>query len=368
MLAHGGQQIAVLVENKADVAAFADFKGNIVSLCTEIEASGAAPAASPAAAPAAAPAAPAAAAAATPAPAAAPVNDGRVLASPLAKSIAGAKGIDLSQVAGTGPNGRIIRADVEEFKPRVTQAAPAPAPRVAAPASAGDAFIDIPVSQIRKVTADRLLESKQTIPHYYLTIDVNVEKLSALRKELNDAAKGQFKLSVNDFVVKAAALAMRKVPIVNSAWYGSFMRQYKNVDVNVAVNTEQGLFTPIVFNANLKGLAEISESVKVLAEKAKQGKLELNEFVGGTFTVSNLGALGVKQFAAVINPPQAAILAVGGIESRVIPRDNRSDAYTTAQFLTVTLSCDHRVIDGAIGAQWLQAFKDLLENPVKFLL
>jgi pyruvate dehydrogenase E2 component (dihydrolipoamide acetyltransferase) len=301
---------------------------------------------------------------------------GRVVASPLARALGREHGVDLSQIRGTGPSNRIIKDDVLEFvaeqktqpKKEAEPQREAAKPSKAAQPSASDNYTDIPVSNIRKVTAERLLHSKQTIPHYYLTMEVRVDKLLKLRAELNDQSNGKYKLSVNDFIIKASALALQKVPAVNSSWNDKFIRKYNNIDINVAVNTDQGLFTPIVHGADKRGLSDIANTVKTLAEKAKAGKLSPPEFQGGTFTISNLGMFGIKHFAAVINPPQAAILAVGGATQRLVPASAGGDATEVANVLTVTLSCDHRVIDGAVGAEWLQAFKDVLENPIKLLL
>ncbi|KAN0006811.1 hypothetical protein ACTFIU_005002 [Dictyostelium citrinum] len=296
----------------------------------------------------------------------------RIFATPAARFEASAKGYDLSAINGTGPNNRILKADVLEFVPQkqeVAQKQQQPSTtttkKPTAPASSGE-FTDIPHSNIRKVTASRLTESKQTIPHYYLTMECRVDKLLKLRSELN--AMNTVKLSVNDFIVKASAAALRDNPVVNSTWTDQFIRRYHNIDINVAVNTPQGLFTPIVRAVDMKGLNSISTSVKQLAEKAQNGKLQPSEFESGTFTISNLGMLGIKQFAAVINPPQAAILAVGTTETRVVPSNKPESPYETATILSVTLSCDHRVIDGAVGAEWLKSFKDYVENPIKLIL
>jgi len=284
----------------------------------------------------------------------------------LAKRVAQEQGINLAGVSGTGPNARIVRADVLEYAAAGASAsAPAPAP------IRGETFTDYPNSNVRKIIAARLTESKQTIPHYYLTTECIVDKLLKIRADLNAKGEGKYKLSVNDFIVKAAALSLRKKPIANSAWMGDFIRRYHNVDINVAVSTDDGLFTPIVFDADKKGLISISQNVKDLATKAKEKKLQPSEFQGGTFTISNLGMYGIKQFAAVINPPQACILAVGGTEKKVIPNESKApgaEPYSVASVMAVTLSCDHRVVDGAVGAEWLQVFKDLIEDPVKMLL
>ncbi|XP_038839382.1 dihydrolipoyllysine-residue acetyltransferase component of pyruvate dehydrogenase complex, mitochondrial-like isoform X1 [Salvelinus namaycush] len=212
------------------------------------------------------------------------------------------------------------------------------------------------------------MQSKQTIPHYYLSVDVNMDHVLELRMELNAEVKAQnIKLSVNDFIIKASALACLKVPEANSSWLDSVIRQNHVVDVSVAVSTPNGLITPIVFNAHTKGLAAISSDVSALAAKARDGKLQPHEFQGGTFTISNLGMFGVKNFSAIINPPQACILAVGGSEKRLLPADNEK-GFDVASMMSVTLSCDHRVVDGAIGAQWLAEFRKFLEKPVTMLL
>lgn len=370
-----GSPVAVVVEDEGSVGAFGSF--------TLADAGGEA-AAPAAAAPAAAPeekAAPAAEAATKAAAAAAPVasSGGRVVASPLAKATASRDGVDLSVIgAGSGPGGRIVQKDV------VAAAVAAPAQSAAAaaaqPASVGAVpglvdlgdYEDIPLSNMRKVIAQRLTQSKQSIPHYYLSIKCNVDALLETRSELNAKLEKQgTKLSVNDFVIKASALSMGKVPEVNSAWMDSFIRQYDNVDVCVAVATPGGLMTPIVPDCDRIGLTAISSKVKELAGKAKDNKLTPDEFQGGTFTISNLGMFGVTNFSAIINPPQAAILAVGGAETEIVQAgtdDNDKPVYKPTKTMTVTLSCDHRVVDGAVGAQWLQAFKGYVEDPVTMLL
>jgi pyruvate dehydrogenase E2 component (dihydrolipoamide acetyltransferase) len=291
-------------------------------------------------------------------------SSSRIFASPLAKSIAAEKGIDLSTVSGTGPNGRIIRADVLEHTG--PKAAPSFA---AATGAASQDFEDISNSKIRQITAERLTYSKQNIPHYYLTVEISVDKLLQLRSELNQTAK-DYKLSVNDFVIKAAALALKAVPEVNSEWRENSIRRYHNVHINFAVNTPRGLLTPVIRDADKIGLKTINSEVKTKAGKANEGKVTLDDLQQGTFTISNLGMMGVSQFTAVISPPQAAILAVGTTKKVpvVVSEDLENPKIKVSNVLTVTLSCDHRVIDGAIGAQWLQVFKDLLENPIKFLL
>jgi len=291
--------------------------------------------------------------------------EGRVVASPFARKVADEQGVSLSGIQGTGPNNRIIAADVMEY---------AGAAKEARPAVVTQAYTDIPNSNIRKVTARRLTESKQTIPHYYLTIDCHVDKLEKMREELNTLGGGAYKLSLNDFIIKASALVLKKVPVVNSQWSGDFIRRFHNVDINVAVNTEQGLFTPFVADADKKGLVDISNKVKELAKKAKENALKPQDFQGGTFTISNLGMFGISQFAAVINPPQAAILAVGSGEKKPVVEEVEEEKGKKKQIIrvrsvmSVTLSCDHRVVDGAVGAQWLQQFKKYIEDPQTMLL
>ncbi|KYR01298.1 dihydrolipoamide acetyltransferase [Tieghemostelium lacteum] len=303
----------------------------------------------------------------------------RIFISPAAKFTAKEKDIDYSNIAGTGPNNRIIKADVLNYTPQPkqqqqvqTQQVARESPKQQQQVSTSQNYIDVPHSNIRRVTAKRLTESKQTIPHYYLTMECRVDKLLKMRTELNSKSENKFKLSINDFIIKAASAALKDVPTVNSTWMADAVRKYHNIDINVAVNTEWGLFTPIVRDVDKRGLASISNSVKQLAEKANANKLTPQEFETGTFTISNLGMFGIKSFSAVINPPQAAILAVGTTETRYVPgtaitADGQPN-FEQATILNVTLSCDHRVIDGAIGAEWLQKFKDYMENPLKLLL
>jgi pyruvate dehydrogenase E2 component (dihydrolipoamide acetyltransferase) len=303
----------------------------------------------------------------------------RVFASPLARRMAQQAGLDLSQLKGSGPHGRIVKADIEaalkeprpaaapEAKPA---AAPAPTPPAApAPAPAGPpagaAFEEIPLNNMRKVIARRLTEAKQTIPHFYLTLDCELDALLAMRAQLNAREGADYKLSVNDFVIKAVALAMRKVPGVNASWGGDKIYQYQDIDVSVAVAIEGGLITPIVRKADQKGLSTISNEMKDLAKRAKDGKLKPEEFQGGGFSISNLGMYGIKDFLAVINPPQACILAVGAGEKRPVVR---GEEIKVATVMSVSLSTDHRVVDGALGAQFLQEFKKLVEDPLALLL
>ncbi len=367
----------------------------IALILAEGEAAGALDAAPPAAPVAqAVPAAAAASAApvtAPAAPAAAPVVPvapvapaaGRIFASPLARRLAQTAGIALSGIAGSGPHGRIVKADVAAAvaaPPAV--AAPSPAalpsavaapPAVAAPlapvapvaplAPPGE-FIEIPLSSMRKTIARRLVEAKQTIPHFYLTIEVKLDAVLTLRGQLN-ARSDAYKLSVNDFVVRACGMALARVPEANALWGGDRILQAKSRDVAVAVALDDGLITPVVRQADIKGLAAISAEMKELAGRAKAGKLKPEEYQGGAFSLSNLGMYGIKEFAAVINPPQGSILAVGMGEARPVVEKG---ALAVATMMSCTLSCDHRVIDGALGARWLAAFKGLIEEPLTMLL
>ena len=301
-----------------------------------------------------------------PAPAA-PASDGsaRVVASPLARRIAKQMGLDLAQVKGTGPHGRIVRADVEEHQPGAVAAVAPSAPAVAAAPVAGEAAYDlIPHTTMRKVIARRLTESKQTVPHFYLTVDCHIDRMLEIRKELNARAE-DFKLSVNDMIIRAVALGLRKVPEANASWSDEGVRQYKSADVAVAVAIDGGLITPVIRNADDKGLRNISEEMKGLAARAREGKLMPEEYQGGTFSISNLGMFGIREFAAVINPPQGCILAVGAGEQRPVVKDG---ALAVASVMTCTLSVDHRVVDGAVGAKFLAAFKALVEDPLTMLL
>lgn len=296
---------------------------------------------------------------------------GKFAASPLARKIAGESNVSLDQLSGTGPNGRIIAADVREFSPS-KQTTRAQGSKDSGLPSVSD-YIDTPNSKIRNITAERLTHSKQNIPHYYLTVDVNVDKLLEMRTQLNTMGKGDYKLSVNDFVIKAAAIALRQVPELNSEWRGDSIRQYKNIHINVAVNTPKGLLTPIVRDADKIGLRGINSTVKEVGTRAQEGKSKLEDLEMGTFTISNLGMFGINQFSAVINPPQAGILAVGASRKAVVLDDKQgalesNPGFKVANMMNVTLSCDHRVVDGAIGAKWLQVFQDTIENPVKALL
>ncbi|XP_015192928.2 dihydrolipoyllysine-residue acetyltransferase component of pyruvate dehydrogenase complex, mitochondrial isoform X1 [Lepisosteus oculatus] len=362
-----GTPLCIIVEKESDIGAFADYVETGVA---EIKSPPPAPAPAPAPVAAVPPLSQQSIPAATPVPPA----GAKAFASPLAKKLAAEKGIDLAKVRGSGPDGRITRKDIESFvppkaAPQAPAAAVAPVPGAPpAPAVPSGTFTDIPIGNIRRVIAQRLMQSKQTIPHYYLSIDINMDQVLELRKELNEELKAEnIKLSVNDFIIKASALACVKVPEANSSWMDTVIRQNHVVDMSVAVSTANGLITPIVFNAHIKGLASISQDVAALAARAREGKLQPHEFQGGTFTISNLGMFGIKNFSAIINPPQACILAVGGSEKRLLPADNEK-GFDVANVMAVTLSCDHRVVDGAVGAQWLAEFRKFVEKPVTMLL
>ena len=366
-----------------------------------------APAAAPqpeaAAAPVAASAAPATTAASAAAPAQAEASKpqaeapagGRIFASPLAKSIAKDKGIDLNTIKGSGENGRIVSRDLENVQPGAapaTQAAPvaqaAPAANVqseyiqaalpdqpqgaptkaaapaAAPATPAEGtYTDTPVSQMRKVIARRLSESLFTAPHFYLTMEIFMDRAMEVRTQLNTLSP--VKLSFNDLVVKAAAVALKQHPAVNSSWLGDKIRQNKVINIGVAVAVDEGLLVPVVRNADGKGLSTIATEVKALAEKAKTKKLQPSEWEGSTFTISNLGMFGIEEFTAIINPPDACILAVGGIKQTAVVKDGQ---LAIGNVMKVTLSCDHRVVDGATGAAFLQTLKSLLEDPMRMLI
>lgn len=312
------------------------------------------------------PAAQAAAPKAAPAPAAAASGD-RVKASPLAKKIAAGKGVDLSSLAGSGPGGRIVASDVDSAQSGSAAAsAKSTAPVASMPAAAGDQRIAL--SGMRRVIAERLLTSKTTIPHFYLNIEVDAGPLMKFRAEANAAAEaaGLGKLTVNDFVLKAVIAAAVKVPAVNASFAGDAIIQYANVNLAVAVAVEDGLVTPVIRNAQTKGMREISEAVKDLATRARSKKLKPEEYAGGTITVSNLGSYGIESFSAIINPPQAMILAIGAIVKK--PVVNHEEQIVAGQRMSIGLSADHRVVDGAVGAQYLAELRKLIESPTLMLL
>jgi pyruvate dehydrogenase E2 component (dihydrolipoamide acetyltransferase) len=315
-----------------------------------------------------APAAPAPAPAADPVETAAPAESGsKPKASPLAKAVAKEKGVDLGTVQGTGPGGRIIRADIEAAASAApAEPTPAPAAQATAPAVVNDDVEEIPLSNIRKVTAKRLTESKQNAPHFYLTSAIDVTELLEFRASLNERLQsaGGPKISVNDLIVKAVATSLRANPAVNVSFAGDKMLQHKRINLGVAVAIEGGLVVPVVKDADRKSVSEIATESRELAGRAREGKLKLDEMSGGTFSISNLGMFGIEQFSAVINPPEAAILAVGAARDEVQVRDGE---FVARKILRVTLSADHRAVDGAVGAAFLQQFTSLLEDPIRII-
>ena len=295
---------------------------------------------------------------------AATASGGRVKVSPLAKKIAASKGVELSSVSGTGPGGRIVAKDVESARPGAAKAGPAAIPSM--PAGEGD--LTLPLSGMRRIIAERLLASKTTIPHFYLHIEVDAAPLMKARAELNavSEAAGGPKFTVNDFVLKAVVAAAVKVPAVNASFAGDAVIQYGSVNLSVAVAVDDGLVTPVVREAQKKSLREISEAVKDLATRARGKKLKPEEYAGGTITVSNLGAYGIESFSAIINPPQAMILAIGAIVKK--PVVNHEEQIVVGQRMSIGLSGDHRVVDGAVGATYLAELRKLIENPTLMLL
>lgn len=299
---------------------------------------------------------------ATPAATAAPTSDSsedrRIKVSPLARSMAQEKGIDLTTVKGTGDGGRIIKRDIENYKPVASAARVAVSPE--------DAYTDIPLSQMRKTIARRLAESKYQAPHFYLTVEVDMDNIVKARKDINNQLKNQnVKLSFNDFVLKATAAALKKHPEVNSSWLGDKIRQNHIVNLGVAVAIDDGLVVPVVRNAAMLSMTEINNQVRDLAEKAHNKQLQLDEMQGNTFTVSNLGMFGIEEFTAIINPPDACILAVGGIQEKPVVKNGQ---IVPGHRMKLTLSCDHRVVDGASGAKFMQTLKGMLEYPTMMLV
>lgn len=285
--------------------------------------------------------------------------NGRILASPLAKKLAEEKGVDLSFISGTGEGGRITKRDVDHYVPYDAPARPAAASGVAM----SESFVDEPISQMRKTIARRLGESKFTAPHFYLTISLDMDNAIAARKSMN--SNEGVKVSFNDMVIKAVSMALRKHPAINSSWLGDVIRRNSHVHIGVAVAVEEGLLVPVIRFADSKGLTQIGEEVKVLAQKAKDKKLQPAEWEGNTFTISNLGMFGIEQFTAIINSPDSCILAVGGISQEPVVKNGQ---VVPGNIMKVTLSCDHRVVDGATGAAFLQTFKQYMENPVMMLV
>jgi pyruvate dehydrogenase E2 component (dihydrolipoamide acetyltransferase) len=304
-------------------------------------------------------------------------GSGRIFASPLARRLAAERGLDLATLTGSGPHGRIIRADVEAaaaappVRPvRVEAPAPvpasAPAPTLAQLGYPDDSYTLVPLDGMRRTVARRLTESARDIPHFPLTIDVEIDALLAARTRINSLLEPRgIKVSVNDLVIKAAALALKQVPEANASFTPEGIALHRHADISMAVAVEGGLITPILRRAEQKGLADIAQEAKDLAERARSRKLKPEEFQGGSFSISNLGMFGIRQFGSIINPPQGAILSVGAGEARAVVRDGQVVSRT---LMTVTLTCDHRVIDGAIGARWLAAFRALIEEPVTMIV
>jgi len=289
-------------------------------------------------------------------------TDTKIKASPLAKSIAAEKGIPLSAVQGSGDNGRIIKRDIENFKGTGAPAAAA-MPLAAAQLSPDVQYGETPISQMRKTIARRLAESKFTSPHFYLTIEINMDATIAARKAINEDPN--VKVSYNDIVVKAAAAALRKHPNINASWLGDKIAVHQDVNIGVAVAVPDGLVVPVIKNADVKPMMMINAEVKALAAKARDKKIQPAEMQGNTFTISNLGMFGIEEFTAIINPPDACILAVGAIVQKPVVKDG---ALAVGNMMKVTLSCDHRIVDGASGAQFLQTLRSFIENPVRILV
>ena len=289
----------------------------------------------------------------------------RIFATPLARRIAANKGIALDGLTGSGPHGRILRRDVEAAPAApAVQITPASANAMASSAATGASEL-VANSQMRQVIASRLQQSKQQAPHFYVTVDCQIDTLLAARRALNEKAPDGVKISLNDLVIRAAAMALMAVPDANVAYEDTHTRRFQHADICMAVAIDGGLVTPVIWAAETMGLAALSQTTADLASRARQGQLRVAEYTGGSFSISNLGMFGVREFAAVINPPQGAILAVGAGEQRPVVVDG---ALTVATVMTVTLSADHRAIDGAVAAQWLQSFKGFVENPVTMLL
>lgn len=297
-------------------------------------------------------------------------TNGRIKASPLAKKLASEKGIDIGKVQGSGDGGRIIKKDVDDYKPKAEpaketkeKAAAATAPVPAFQPGAGEGYTDTPNSQMRKTVARRLTESKFSAPHFYLKMEVNMDNAMAARKAMNDISP--VKISFQDMMIKACAMALRVHPQINSSWMGDFIRNYKHIHVGSAVAVEEGLIVPVFKFADQKSLSQIAAEANDLYTKAKTKKLQPQEFTGNTFTISNLGMMDIDEFTAIINPPDSCILAVGKIKETVV---KKGDGFGVANFMTLTLSCDHRIVDGAVGARFLQTVKSFLENPVNMLV
>ena len=367
-----GEPIMITVEDANSVAAFQDY---VVSASAVAVA--AAPAPTPAAPTPVAPPTPSAVPSA-PSSAAAVPSGGRVVASPLAHMLAKDMGFVISQIPGTGPDGRVIAADVREFVPSMTSPVaatpsvsevPAPAQSVMAASQpvAGAGYTDYPISESAKEVATRLAQSKRNVPHYYLTVDISMDELLLLRDDLSGFVGN---LGVYEIIIKAAAASMKAVPAANAAWMDSVVRVYESVDINVVVGTGDKLFTPVIRNCGAKGLAGISSELNAAVEAVENGEVGAEFATMGTFTVMNLGMYGIKSCAPIIREPQSVSLAIGALENRIVPNDDpkSEEIYKQSVMMTATLSCDHRVVDGAVGAQWLSAFKSYIENPKTLLL
>ena len=346
--------LCILGEKGEDISALLSGGASAPATPKEAAPATAAPAPAPNPAPVAAPVAAPAPAVAAVAPAQPVASNGRLKASPLARKLADEKGIDIAAVAGSGDGGRIVKRDVENFAP-----APVHSPALA---SGAERFSEVAVSQMRKTIARRLAESKFTAPHFYLTVSIDMDRAIEARKTINEFS--ETKISFNDLVIKAAALALKKHPAVNSSWLGDRIRYNEHVHIGVAVAVEDGLLVPVVRFADAQPLGVINAQVKNFAQKARDKKLQPSDWEGNTFTISNLGMFGIEEFTAIINPPDACILAVGGISEVPVVKNGQ---VVPGNVMKVTLSCDHRVVDGASGAAFLQTFKGLLENPLAML-
>ena len=293
--------------------------------------------------------------------------NGRIKASPLAKRLAAEKGIDIRKIHGSGDGGRITKSDIDNYKESAIDDQQSTAKTVSVPAftpvSGEEGFTDIPNSQIRGVIAKRLAESKFTAPHFYLTMEINMDNAISARTQLNEVSP--VKISFNDLVVKATALALRQHPAVNASWMGDNIRRYHHIHIGIAVAIEDGLIVPVIRFADQKSLPQIAVESKELSGRARNKKLQPNEFTGNTFTISNLGMMDIDEFTAIINPPDSCIMAVGKIKEVVV---KKPEGFGISNFMKVTMSCDHRSVDGATGAAFLQTFKKYMENPVMMLL
>jgi pyruvate dehydrogenase E2 component (dihydrolipoamide acetyltransferase) len=360
-----GEPIMIIVEEEKDAGAFKDYV---------VEASTAAPTEPPAQEPASPAPTPVAPTASTPAPVA--HSGDRVVASPLAHMLAKDMGHDISTISGTGPGGRVIAADVREFTPStaaITNSsvdAPAQAAMSTAAPISGVGYTDYPISESAKETATRLAQSKKNVPHYYLTVDVSMDELLKLRSTLGVAVGEDSDLGVYELMIKAAAKSMKAVPSANASWMDSVVRVYDSVDINVVVGTGDNLYTPVIKDCAGKGVKSISDELNAAVSAVENDELS-SEFASmGTVTIMNLGMYGIKSCAPIIREPQACALAIGALENRIVPNDDEDneEIYKESVMMTATLSCDHRVVDGAVGAQWLSAFKSYLENPSTLLL